>query len=143
MTDAVILLVDDEAGFIEALAKRLSKRNMEVHKACDGESALQRLDSRPGIDVVVLDMKMPVRDGLSVLKDIRREHALVEVIMLTGYATVESAIEGMRSGAYDYLMKPCDLEELTSRIQAAVSRKRRLERQASELRIHGIACSRV
>ncbi|WP_147821673.1 response regulator [Salidesulfovibrio onnuriiensis] len=142
MTDAVILFVDDEIGFVEAMAKRLSRRGMRVHKAFDGYAAMDLLARQADVDVVVLDMKMPGRDGLSVLKDIRRDHPLVEVVMLTGHGTVESAIEGMQAGAYDYLLKPCDLEELTDRIRGAVSLKREQEGKAVAERVHGIACSR-
>lgn len=142
MTDVVILFVDDEVGFVETMAKRLGKRSMEVHKAFDGEEALLQLADRSDIDVVVLDMKMPGRDGLSVLEDIKQDYPLVEVIMLTGHGTVESAIEGMHKGAYDYLLKPCDLEDLTAKIKRAVGRKRELEEQAREERVEGIAASR-
>lgn len=142
MTDAAILFVDDEAGFVETMAKRLSRRNFQVHKAFDGDAAMDVLAHETAVDVVVLDMKMPGRGGLSVLKEIRRDYPLVEVIMLTGHGTVESAIEGMQAGAYDYLLKPCDLEELTDRIRGAVSRKQEREGRAVEERVSGIASSR-
>ena len=142
MTDAVILLVDDETGFVETMAKRLTRRNMEVHKAFEGETALRLLERHKDIEVVVLDMKMPIRDGLGVLRDIKSAHPLVEVIMLTGHATVESAIEGMQNGAYDYMMKPCDLEQLSAKIREAVAQKRRHEDEAVADRVDEIAASR-
>ncbi|KAB1442846.1 response regulator [Pseudodesulfovibrio senegalensis] len=143
MTDAVILFVDDEAGFVDAMCRRLSRRNMFVHKAFEGEGALNLLAEHNGIDVVVLDMKMPGRDGMSVLEDIRQGYPQVEVIMLTGHGTVESAIEGMHKGAYDYLLKPCDIEVLVDRIHQAAAHKREREAQATKNRVDHIAGSIV
>jgi DNA-binding NtrC family response regulator len=114
---AKVLLVDDEAPFIETLAKRLAKRELTIVTAFSGAEALQKLDSESGIDVVVLDVKMPGMDGIETLKAIKNIHPLVEVIMLTGHATVESAIEGMKLGALDYLMKPWTLRSSRSRFR--------------------------
>ncbi len=139
MTDATILIVDDEVGFVETMAKRLEKRNMTVLKAFDGEQGMRLLDESPGVQVVVLDMKMPGKDGLVVLQEIKEAHPLVEVIMLTGHATVPSAVEGMQFGAFDYLMKPCDLEELTAKILDAVALKQEHETEAVEARVGDIA----
>ncbi|NDV27827.1 response regulator [Desulfovibrio sp. JC010] len=120
MMDATILFVDDEVGFVDAMSKRLARRNMTIHTAYDGDQAMKSLGEHPGIEVVILDMKMPGKDGLEVLRDIKRDHPIVEVIMLTGHATVESAIEGMQNGAFDYLMKPCNIDDLTEKIRMAV-----------------------
>jgi DNA-binding NtrC family response regulator len=129
---AKVLLVDDEAPFVETLAKRLSKRDLTIMTAFSGAEALQKLDGEAGIDVVVLDVKMPGMDGIETLKAIKNIHPLVEVIMLTGHATVESAIEGMRWGALDYLMKPCDIEVLMVKVQEAKSKKNKQEEKIAQ-----------
>jgi DNA-binding NtrC family response regulator len=117
-----VLLVDDEVGFLEALAKRLKKRKVDVEAVHSGGDALVRFETRPP-DVVVLDVKMPGMDGLATLREIKKRHPLVEVIMLTGHADVDVAIEGMEQGAFDYLMKPCDIDELLYKIQDAHEKK--------------------
>jgi DNA-binding NtrC family response regulator len=119
-----ILLIDDEEAFVSALEKRLKSRNIEVITAYSGEQGLEKLNSEPGIDIVLLDVKMPGIDGIATLREIKKTSPIVEVIMLTGHATVESAIEGMKLGAYDYLMKPCELEELLAKVQEARLKKR-------------------
>ncbi|MGO9568635.1 MAG: response regulator [Desulfomonilaceae bacterium] len=129
---AKVLLVDDEAPFVETLAKRLSKRDLTILTAFSGVEALQKLDEDSDIDVVVLDVKMPGMGGIETLKAIRNVHPLVEVIMLTGHATVESAIEGMRWGALDYLMKPCDIEVLIVKVQEAKSKKNKQEEKIAQ-----------
>ena len=102
----VILLVDDEIGFVEIFSKRLRKRNFTVFTVHSGIEALEILKAQKQIDIVVLDVLMPGMDGIETLKAIKQRFPLVEVIMLSGHATIESAIEGMRIGAFDYLMKP-------------------------------------
>lgn len=139
MTDATILLVDDEVGFVDTMTKRLQKRNMTVHKAYDGQAALQQLGEHKDIEVIILDMKMPGKDGLEVLQEIKESYPLVEVIMLTGHATVPTAIEGIQHGAYDYLMKPCSLDNLTAKILDAVALKAEHETEAVEERVGKIA----
>lgn len=139
MTDATVLLVDDEMGFVDTMSKRLQKRNMTVHKAYDGDAAKLQLEKHKDVQVVVLDMKMPGKDGLQVLQEIKDNHPLVEVIMLTGHATVPTAVEGIQHGAYDYLMKPCSLEDLTDKIREAVALKEEHETEAVEERVGEIA----
>jgi DNA-binding NtrC family response regulator len=117
-----ILLVDDEEDFRKTLGNRLRKRNFEVEEAESGTQALEAM-GRQVSDVVVLDVRMPGMDGLEVLKRIKENHPQAEVIMLTGHASVESGIEGMRLGAFDYLMKPCNINDLTVKIQDAYQRK--------------------
>jgi len=124
MTTPFVLLVDDEAPFVETMTKRLEKRNLKVKTALSGQSALDTLGENPGIDVIILDVKMPGMDGIEALRKIKADHPLVEVIMLTAHATVESAIEGMKLGAFDYLMKPCDMDQLVSKVQEATRKKR-------------------
>ncbi len=139
MTDAIVLIVDDETGFVETMTKRLSKRNMTVFQAFNGQEALTRLAEHPEIQVIILDMKMPGKDGLEVLQDIKELRPLVEVIMLTGHATVPTAIEGIQQGAYDYLMKPCDFNILVTKILEAVSLKEDHEEEAVLERVGNIA----
>jgi DNA-binding NtrC family response regulator len=137
-----VLLVDDEAPFVEALAKRLDKRGVTVSTAFSGPEALQKLESNSRIDVVVLDVKMPGMDGLETLKAIKSSYPLVEVVMLTGHATVESAIEGMKFGALDYLMKPCEMEILVAKLEEAKGKKSRQEEKIAEARALNIALRR-
>lgn len=138
MTEATILIVDDEMAFVETMEKRLNKRDMTVYKAFDGERALAQLEKHPDIEVVILDMKMPGKDGLVVLQEIKQAYPLVEVIMLTGHATVPTAIEGIQHGAYDYLMKPCSFDNLNEKIRDAVALKLEHEQDAVVDRVHDI-----
>ncbi len=124
MQASFVMLVDDEVSFVETLAKRLGKRNIEVITAFSGEECLKTLETNQNLDVIVLDVKMPGMDGLEALKKVKEEYPLIEVIMLTGHATIESGIKGMKQGAYDFLMKPCDIEELVSKINDAAQKKR-------------------
>lgn len=117
-----VLLVDDEVEFLETLLKRLKKRKLNVSGVHSGEAALEFLKGSC-VDVVVLDVKMPGMDGLEALRAIKKEAPLVEVIMLTGHANMEVAIEGMELGAFDYLMKPMDIDELLYKLQDAYKKK--------------------
>jgi DNA-binding NtrC family response regulator len=117
-----VLLVDDEVEFLETLVKRLKRRNLAVTGVTSGEAALEVLGRLP-VDVVVLDVKMPGMDGLTALREIKKRVPLVEVIMLTGHASMEVAIEGMEQGAFDYLMKPMDIDELLYKLQDAYKKK--------------------
>ncbi len=117
-----VLLVDDEVEFLETLVKRLKRRNLEASGVNSGEAALERLGQEVA-DVVVLDVKMPGMDGLTVLREIKKRFPLIEVIMLTGHASMEVAIEGMEQGAFDYLMKPMDIDELLYKLQDAYKKK--------------------
>jgi DNA-binding NtrC family response regulator len=117
-----LLLVDDEEDFLETLLKRMKKRRVNVTGVKSGEEALEWLDQDPA-DVVVLDVKMPGMDGIQALREIRTRYPLVEVIMLTGHANVEVAIQGMELGAFDYLMKPMDIDELLYKVQDAYKKK--------------------
>ncbi len=123
MTAPFIMLVDDEVAFVETLAKRLDKRNIETLSTYSGKECLETLKTHQNLDVIVLDVKMPGMDGLETLKEIKKAFPLIEVIMLTGHATVESGIEGMKLGAFDFLMKPCDIEELASKVEDATNKK--------------------
>ncbi len=122
-----LLLVDDEEDFRTTLAKRLRKRKLAVLEAGDGYQALDLARAHP-IDVAVIDVKMPGIDGLETLKRIKQLNPRVEVILLTGHASVESGLEGMKLGAYDYVMKPCDIDELVLKIEDAYQKKLVMEK---------------
>lgn len=117
-----VLLVDDEVEFLETLVKRLKRRNLAAAGVNSGEEAIRVLKEKP-VDVVVLDVKMPGMDGLETLREIKKYCPLIEVIMLTGHANMEVAIEGMELGAFDYLMKPMDIDELLYKLQDAYKKK--------------------
>jgi DNA-binding NtrC family response regulator len=144
MIEPSVLVVDDEVQFVETLVKRLVKRGVKVKSANSGQEALDTLagSGATRTDVVILDVKMPGMDGLETLAVIKEEHPLVEVIMLTGHATVESAIEGMKHGAYDYLMKPCDLDLLMAKLNEAAIKKREHETKILEARATMISLRR-
>ncbi len=117
-----LLLVDDEEDFRTTLANRLRKREFEVTQAESGLRALEAIKTQ-AVDVAIVDVKMAGMDGLEILREIKRAAPGVEVIMLTGHASVESGIEGMRLGAFDYLMKPCDINDLVLKVEDAFQRK--------------------
>ncbi len=130
-----VLLVDDEEDFLETLAKRLSRRQMAVTTASSGDTALEILDALD-VDVVLLDVKMPGQDGIQVLKEIKKNKPLVEVIMLTGHASIEVAISGMALGAFDYLMKPMDIDEIVFKLQDAHRNKALQEEKIRSAEAH-------
>ena len=126
MEEMKLLLVDDEERFLETTQKLLEKKGIHTLTALSGEAALESIRvNRP--HVVILDVKMPGMDGIATLKAVKREHPMTEVIMLTGHATVESAIEGLKSGARDYLMKPADLEEILQKAEDAFNNRQQIE----------------
>ena len=135
MMKPLVLLVDDETPFVETMTKRLEKRDLKIIAAFSGEEALEILSKNQNTDVVFLDVKMPGMNGIETLEKIRNQFPLIEVIMLTGHATVESAIEGMKLGAFDYLMKPCEIEQLLAKVQEATKKKRDHEEKIREARV--------
>ncbi len=143
MAMANVLLVDDEVPFVETMTKRLTKRDLDVSTAFNGQAALDKLEKSRSIEVVILDVKMPGIDGLETLKRIRKKYPLVEVIMLTGHATVESAIDGMKLGAFDYLMKPCEMDILITKVGEATKKKRAHEEKIIEARVKEITSRRA
>jgi len=134
----IVLLVDDEEAFVNTISKRMDKRGLKVLEAFSGQEGLDVLAEKK-VDVVVLDVKMPGMDGIETLQKIKAAHPLVEVIMLTGHATVESAIDGMKQGAFDYLMKPCEMDVLVTKIDAAQAKKEAHEQKILEARAQNIA----
>jgi len=127
MEKTQIMLVDDEERFLVTTSKFLVRKGYQVVTATSGAKALQQLNEG-SIHVVVLDVKMPDMDGITTLKEIKRRFPDVEVILLTGHATLESAVEGLNAGACDYLMKPCDLDELARKAQEVFEKRQRLKR---------------
>jgi len=124
MMKPIVMLVDDEAPFVETMTKRLSKRDLIIITAFGGEEALELLDKNRNTDVVILDVKMPGMDGIETLEKIRKQFPLIEVIMLTGHGSERAARNGISLGAFDYLLKPIDLEALLERVLAAAGRER-------------------
>jgi DNA-binding NtrC family response regulator len=129
-----VLLVDDETSFVETLARRLTLRQFVVWQANDAETAMQILADNPTIDVVLLDVKMPGTDGLTAIKNIKRRHPLVEVILLSGHATLEASVGGMALGAFDYLLKPVRIDELVYKVEDAHHQKTLQEDKIRSLR---------
>ena len=121
-----LMLVDDEERFLSTTQKLLTKKGIDVITASSGAEAIEILQHKH-IHVAILDVKMPGMDGNETLKEIKRQFPLVEVIMLTGHATVESAIDGLKSGATDYLMKPTDIDDLIAKAGEAFRKRQVLE----------------
>nr|WP_320016688.1 response regulator [uncultured Desulfobacter sp.] len=117
-----ILIVDDEKDFVEMFSLRLTRQGEKVSVAYSGQEALDLLE-KTKIDVVILDIRMPGMDGIETLKRIKAAYPLVEVIMLTGHGSTETAVEGMKAGAFDYLMKPADFEDISEKLANAWKRK--------------------
>jgi DNA-binding NtrC family response regulator len=136
-----VLLVDDEEEFVETLAQRLEVREFDVTTALNGADALERLKDKE-IDLVILDLQMPGVDGIAVLRKIKELKPLIEVIMLTGHATVETAIEGMKLGAFDFLIKPTETEELVEKINRAFGRKAEQDERIREAEVERIMKTR-
>jgi DNA-binding response OmpR family regulator len=122
MENFKMLIVDDEADFLETILKRLKARKIEVAGVDSGYKALEYLENHD-VDVMILDVKMPGMDGIETLREIKKKKPRVEVIMLTGHASVESGIQGMQLGAFDYVMKPVALDELLEKVRQAYERK--------------------
>jgi DNA-binding NtrC family response regulator len=117
-----VMLVDDEKDFLETLCKRLTKRKLDVTSANSGREAIAKIQEFP-VDVVVLDVRMPGMNGIETLKEIKKIKPSVEVVMLTAHADVQVAIEGMELGAFDYLMKPMEIDDLLYKLQDAYKKK--------------------
>jgi DNA-binding NtrC family response regulator len=130
-----ILVVDDEEDFLETLVNRLKKRKIDTTGVRSGEEALDLMNKKQ-FDVVILDIKMPGgMDGIETLREIKKIQPLAEVILLTGHASVETSIEGMKLGAFDYILKPVKLEELLTKLAQAFEKKDSHEQKIRSARI--------
>jgi DNA-binding NtrC family response regulator len=121
-TTASILMVDDDSAFRHVMSSELRRLGHQVETASSGEEAVKRLESLEP-EVILLDLRLPGMNGLDTLKAIRARNAAIETILLTGHGSIDTAIESIRMGAFDYVIKPCPLDELQIRIQRAVERR--------------------
>jgi DNA-binding NtrC family response regulator len=135
-----LLLVDDEKEFVQTLAERLRTRGFDVTEAYNGEEAIEKVKTF-NYDVTILDVQMPGISGIEVLKAIKDMKPLIEVVMLTGNATIESAIDGMKLGAYDFLLKPCKIESLLKKIDSAFDRKSEHEERIQKAMVKQLSTS--
>ena len=134
---ATVLLVDDELDFLEVMKERLENRGMEVTTSSSAEDALKLVAAEP-FDAVILDLKMPGIDGLEALNLIKEERPEVQVILLTGHATVEKGVEAIKRGAMEFVEKPADLELLAEKIESAREKKMLIVEKTNEARIMDI-----
>lgn len=132
-----VLVVDDETEFADTIAQRLSMRDFNTKAAYSGREALDILKTEP-IDLVLLDVLMPGMDGGETLVRIKAGYPLIPVLMLTGEATVERAISGMKAGAFDFLLKPCDIDTITAKLGEAYNIKADQEARIREAEINNI-----
>ena len=123
MKGSKILIVDDEVVFTTNMGKLLNTRGYTVSVANSGDAAIQLLE-KENFDVVVLDLKMPGMDGLATLKEIKKLGLFTETLILTGHGSIDTALEAIKLGAYDYLTKPCEIEDLVGKIEGAWERKK-------------------
>ncbi len=136
-----VLLVDDEKDFVETLAERLETRGFKVSKAFSGDECLETI-RKDHIDVVLLDVLMPGKDGIETLREIKQTNPLIEIMMLTGHATIDTAIKGLKLGAYDYLNKPTETKDLVEKILRAYARKSEQEERIRRAQIDKIVATR-
>ncbi|MFA4917261.1 MAG: response regulator [Syntrophales bacterium] len=138
MSSFRVLVVDDESDFVETIVNRLHKRKVEAIGVPSGEAAMELIKEKP-FDVVLLDIKMPGgMDGIEVLREIKKIQPLTEVVLLTGHASVETSVEGLKLGAFDYLLKPVKFAELLEKLVAAFEKKNAQEQKIRGAKIQGI-----
>ena len=137
MANIHLLLVDDEERFLTTTRTLLEKRGVTTFIASNGVDALKVMGEHR-IDVVVLDVKMPGVDGVEVLRLTKQRHPLIEVVMLTGHASVESAVEGLKLGAFDYVSKPCEISDLMEKVNEAYTKKHAMEEKIQKAKIEKI-----
>jgi DNA-binding NtrC family response regulator len=142
MTKERVLIVDDEQDYSKLLSERMQHRGLMVSTACNGQEALEKIRAE-GFDAIILDMKMPAMDGVETLKRIKEVNVDLQVIFLTGYATVEKGVEAMKLGAMDFLQKPAELTELMERIEAAGTNMKLLREKKSEEQIMEILARKI
>jgi len=133
-----VLLVDDEEKFLEVLSQRLGARGIEAVTAASGEEALIKIKDK-NFDAIVLDVMMPGIGGIETLKRIRKENPELQIIMLTGRGSVDTAVEAMKEGAIDFLEKPADLNKLLGKISEAKEKKILLMTEHIEEKVKGIS----
>jgi DNA-binding NtrC family response regulator len=122
MIGSKILLVDDETVFTQNMSKLLTNRGYRVTAVNSGDNAIKALEKEK-FDVVVLDLKMPGMDGITTLKEIKKLDLFTETLILTGHGSIDTALEAIKLGAYDYLTKPCEIDELVAKIEGAWGKK--------------------
>jgi DNA-binding NtrC family response regulator len=141
MPNEKVLLVDDEQEFTEVLSERMRSRGLEVVTADSGPSALEKAEHE-SFDAIILDIKMPGMDGIETLRRLRKINPNLQVIMLTGQATVKAGIEATRLGALDFLEKPADLKQLLEKVDQAKTNKMLLVEEQNEEKIKDILKSK-
>lgn len=134
---AKILLVDDEVEFTENMSRLLESRGYRVTAVNSGDAAIKTLD-REKFDVLVLDLKMPGMDGMATLKEVKRLDLFTETLILTGHGTIETARDALQLGAYDFLTKPCEIDELVKKIEGAWEKKDDKEKKDMQEKIRRI-----
>lgn len=137
MKGSKILLVDDEVVFTTNMSKLLNNRGYRVTAVNSGDSAIQALENE-NFDVVVLDLKMPGMDGITTLKEIKKLGLFTETLILTGHGSIDTALEAIKLGAYDYLTKPCEIDELVAKIEGAWEKKDGAEKKDMQEKIQKV-----
>jgi len=137
MAKEKVLLVDDELEFTQVLSERMKARGVDVDTAASGHEALEKVKGR-SYDAIILDFSMPEMDGIETLRHLVEDNPDLQVILLTGYATLEKGIEAIKLGAMDFLEKPAEIQKLMEKIQQAKANKMLLVEQQMEEKIKGI-----
>jgi DNA-binding NtrC family response regulator len=137
MKGSKVLLVDDEVVFTTNMSKLLNNRGYRVTPANSGDAAIQALE-KESFDVVVLDLKMPGMDGLTTLKELKKLGLFTETLILTGHGSIDSALEAIKLCAYDYLTKPCEIDELVNKIEGAWEKKDDAEKKDMQEKIQKV-----
>ena len=132
-----VLLVDDEKEFLEIMSERMKDRDMEVTTATSAQQALEIIE-KESFDAIILDFQMPGMDGMEALKAIKAKKPEMQIILLTGYATVEKSVEAMKVGATDFIEKPADLEVLAEKIKNAKAEKMLIVEKQTEDKVKNI-----
>ena len=137
MKGSKILLVDDETVFTDNMTKLLTTRGYFVTAVDNGEAAVRILGGKD-FDVIVLDLKMPGMDGITTLKEIKKLRLFTQTLILTGHGSIDTALEAVKLGAYDYLTKPCEIDELVSKIEGAWEKKDDKEKRDTQEKIQRV-----
>ncbi len=136
-----VLLIDDEKEFLETLSERMRMRGMDVNTAQSSDDAVTSVDSGD-YDAIVLDLQMPGMNGIDMLKVIKAKHPDMQVILLTGQATLDAGIQAMKLGAMDFMEKPADIDVLTQKIKKAQAKKMLVVEKRTENKVRDIMSSR-